>query len=95
MTPAVQILWPVIVKFKLEDLQAENSHSPPLSYALQQLYYEKAIISGHYVFSDPRFQEIKNRLQAHVKSLDVDEHLTKIVRKSILRYLKHFNLLNQ
>jgi hypothetical protein len=55
---------------------------------------DRSIIAGHYVFSDPRFQEIKNSLQAQIKSIDIDEHLTKIVRKSILRYLKHFNLLN-
>lgn len=57
---------------------------------------DKAIISGHYVFADSRFKEIKDQAQLALnsKGIDIDEFLKDRVKKSILRYLKHFRLAN-
>ena len=55
--------------------------------------YEKAIISGHYVFSDKKFAEIKNELSRLLKK---NQNLDKILKRnkgSILRYLNNFNLI--
>ena len=57
--------------------------------------YEKAVISGHYVFSEKKFLEIKEN---HVKILkeknqNLDKILKKEIKDSILRYLYNFNLI--
>lgn len=56
---------------------------------------EKAVIAGHYVFSDPKFGEIKvqakNELQK--QNIDLDEYLKTKIKESIMRYLKNFRLL--
>lgn len=58
---------------------------------------EKAVIAGHYVFSDPEFVEIKShaksKLQKH--NIDLDEHLKSKVKKSIMRYLINFRLVGR
>ena len=58
---------------------------------------EKAVIAGHYVFSDPEFVEIKSyaksELQKH--SIDLDEYLKSKVKKSIMRYLINFRLVGR
>ncbi|MBI4351710.1 MAG: class II D-tagatose-bisphosphate aldolase, non-catalytic subunit [Elusimicrobia bacterium] len=56
---------------------------------------EKAVIAGHYVFSDPRFSEIKTELERKLKGKipGVDEYLKEEIKKSLMRYLKNFRLL--
>ncbi|MBA3035768.1 MAG: tagatose-6-phosphate kinase [Desulfobacterium sp.] len=58
---------------------------------------EKAVIAGHYVFSDPEFIEIKlhakTELQNH--NIDLDEYLKSKVKKSIMRYLVNFRLVGR
>lgn len=57
--------------------------------------YEKAIISGHYVFSNKKFCEIKENLATVLKrrGQNLDSILKKKIKKSILRYLYNFNLI--
>ena len=57
--------------------------------------YEKAIISGHYVFSEKKFSEIKEELTKILKkkNQNLDKILKKEIKKSILRYLYNFNLI--
>ena len=57
--------------------------------------YEKAIISGHYVFSEKKFLEIKENLVKILKrkNQNLDKILKKEIKDSILRYLFNFNLI--
>ena len=54
---------------------------------------EKAIISGHYVFSDNKFKILKKKISGYFskKNIDLDKYLQKCVEKSIVRYAKNFN----
>ena len=56
--------------------------------------YQKTIISGHYSFSTPKFIEIKKKIanEIHTDILKLDLILKDAVKKSILRYVKDFNL---
>lgn len=54
---------------------------------------ERAIIAGHYIFSEAQFIEIKEKAQKELKNIQIDEYLKAQVSKSIVRYLKHFRLL--
>ena len=58
---------------------------------------EKAVIAGHYVFSEPGFGEIKEcakkELQNH--SIDLDGYLKTKVKESIMRYLRNFRLVGR
>jgi Zn-finger protein len=58
--------------------------------------YEKAIISGHYIFSEKKFTEIKEKLTSILKkkNKNLDKILKKEIKDSILRYLYNFNLIN-
>ena len=58
--------------------------------------YEKAVISGHYVFSEKKFLEIKKNLVKILKekNQNLDKILKKEIKDSILRYLYNFNLIN-
>jgi len=58
---------------------------------------EKAIIAGHYVFSDPNFIELKNeaKTKLHRHNVDLDEYLKEQIKKSIMRYLKNFRLVGK
>ena len=57
--------------------------------------YEKAIISGHYVFSEKKFSEIKENLVKILKkkNQNLDKILKKEIKDSIMRYLYNFNLI--
>ena len=57
--------------------------------------YEKAVISGHYVFSEKKFLEIKENLVKILKekNQNLDKILKKEIKDSILRYLYNFNLI--
>ena len=58
---------------------------------------KKAVIAGHYIFSDPEFVEIKLHAKTELKnrSIDLDDHLKSKVKRSILRYLKNFRLVGK
>ncbi len=58
--------------------------------------YEKAVIAGHYVFSDPAFIDLKKEAQKNLngKFKDIDAYLVEEIKKVILRYLKNFRLLS-
>jgi len=59
--------------------------------------YEKAIIAGHYVFSDPVFSDLKLRAKREIDEcgVDLDEYLVAEVAQSIMRYLYCFGLLEE
>ncbi len=56
---------------------------------------DKAIISGHYVFSNPDCIELKNKASKILASKDIDLELVlkEAVKTSILRYLVNFRLI--
>ena len=58
---------------------------------------EKAVIAGHYVFSDPEFVEIKSHAKTELQkhNIDLDEYLKSRVKKSIMRYLINFRLVGR
>ena len=58
---------------------------------------DRAVIAGHYVFSDPRVEDIKQKAQAQLagKKIDLDGHLKEKVKTALLRYLKNFNLMGR
>jgi len=55
---------------------------------------EKAVIAGHYVFSDLSFGEIKECAKKELQNynIDLDEYLRTKIKESIMRYLKNFRL---
>jgi len=55
---------------------------------------DKAIISGHYIFADARFIEIKRQAEKELskKNIILDDFLRNAVKKSIYRYMKSFRL---
>ena len=55
---------------------------------------DKAIISGHYVFSTPEFINLKKEILKHTGNpSDFDNFLKNEIKKSILRYLKNLNMI--
>ena len=56
--------------------------------------FEKAVISGHYIFSTTEFIELKNVVQEKISTTNVDEYLTNVVKDSMLRYLRLFKMIN-
>ena len=57
---------------------------------------EKAILSGHYVFSKPEFIDLKNEASYELKSknINLDEILCEAISRSILRYISNFRLIS-
>ena len=57
--------------------------------------YEKSIISGHYIFSNKEFLDLKKNIISKLskKGINLDNFLKKIVSNSIKRYLKSFRLI--
>ena len=55
---------------------------------------ELALISGHYIFSNNEFIELKNKAQVNLKKkgINIDSVLKNSIKKSIMRYLFGFNL---
>ena len=55
---------------------------------------EKSIISGHYIFANNQFQNLKKELikKLERKNIDLDKYLQKKIGISIYRYIKNFNL---
>ena len=51
---------------------------------------DRAIISGHYIFSTAECLELKKQARFHIK--DLDTQLKNKVKESIFRYIKAFNL---
>ena len=55
---------------------------------------EKAIISGHYIFSTPEFINLKKKILQHSKDPDnFDKYLKAEIKKSIKRYLVNLKLI--
>lgn len=80
---------------KLVDL-AYNSHKwekwllPKSKIGKQQ----KAIIAGHYIFSNPEFISLKNIVEKKLKmNENIDAYLKERVKDNILRYMKLFRLI--
>lgn len=55
---------------------------------------ERAIIAGHYVFSNPECIELKKEASRELlaKGIDLNQYLKQRVKESILRYLRNFRL---
>lgn len=55
---------------------------------------ERAVIAGHYVFSDERIIDLKNRVNSAScrKGFELDARLRETVAESIMRYVRHFRL---
>lgn len=58
--------------------------------------HQRAVIAGHYVFSDPPFIDIKEELKANIngRMSSVDAYLADEIKKNIMRYLRSFRLLS-
>ena len=56
---------------------------------------EKALISGHYIFSSNEFIELKDKVEKYflTKSINLNYELKKSVREGILRYVKNLQLI--
>ena len=56
---------------------------------------EKAILSGHYVFSKPEFKDLKIEANHELlsKDLNLDNILCEAISESILRYVSNFRLI--
>jgi hypothetical protein len=55
---------------------------------------EKAIIVGHYVFSNPEFLDLKYRIEDKLKDIsDLDEYLKNSIKGNIKKYLQCFKLI--
>lgn len=52
---------------------------------------DKAIIAGHYIFSNDEFLKIKDKLQSKIKDFSVDDYLKEKVKSNIIEYLELFN----
>ncbi len=55
--------------------------------------FNKAILSGHYVFSNDEFLELKKSVQRKLGKINIDNILKSEVKLSIKRYLKSFELI--
>ena len=57
---------------------------------------EKSIIAGHYVFSHPKVVEVKSEASDRLlsKNIKLNLLLKNAVKKSIIRYLKNFRIIN-
>ena len=56
---------------------------------------DKALIAGHYMFSNPKFQEIKSEATACLEEhgIDLDIELQAAIKRSMYRYMKNFKLI--
>ena len=56
---------------------------------------KKAIIAGHYNFSKKEFLEIKKdaKFELNSKGINLDKYLKSEIKKSIMRYLRHFRVI--
>ena len=52
---------------------------------------EKAILAGHYIFSDEKYIKIKENAQRKIKGTDIDEYLKSNIKKNIMKYINNFN----
>ena len=57
--------------------------------------FDKSVISGHYIFSNPDFINLKKELEFELKkkSINLDTFLKNEVKKNILRYLINFRMI--
>jgi len=58
---------------------------------------EKSIIAGHYIFAVPKFMEMKTAAARYLaeRNIDLDDVLCATIRRSMERYLRAFNLIDQ
>ena len=56
--------------------------------------FDRSIIAGHYVFSNPEVLELKKEatLELEKKCINLEAYLKQQVKLSILRYLRNFRL---
>ena len=56
---------------------------------------DKSIISGHYIFSNPKFVELKKNIEKILmkKNINLNKYLEKEISSAILRYLKPFKMI--
>ena len=56
---------------------------------------EKVIISGHYLFSNPKGKEIINELEnkLKIKGIKLNQIIIEEIKKNIKKYLSHFRLI--
>ncbi|MBC8432930.1 MAG: hypothetical protein H8D96_13550 [Desulfobacterales bacterium] len=56
---------------------------------------EKAIISGHYIFSHPEVIEMKNKTDRDLtaKNIDLEGYLQQNIKASMMRYVQLFNMI--
>ncbi len=56
---------------------------------------DRAIICGHYIFSDPAIIEMKNNVSAQLtkKGIDMEGFLLTLVTESMMRYVQLFNMI--
>jgi len=57
---------------------------------------DRAMIAGHYIFSNPECHEIKNHAEHELSQngIDLNSELKKAVKKSIFRYMSNFRLVH-
>lgn len=53
---------------------------------------DKAILAGHYVFSDEKFLRIKEKAQINIKYINIDEYLKASVKNCIMNYINCFSV---
>ena len=56
---------------------------------------EKAEIAGHYIFSNHRFKDLKNKLNTHLikKEQSLDDLLKSDIKLVLKKYLKAFRMI--
>ena len=54
---------------------------------------DKAIIAGHYIFSNDKFLILKDKAQKKI-NIDIDTYLKEQVKENILQYIEYFEILN-
>ena len=57
--------------------------------------YDKSVIAGHYVFSTPEVDALKDEARQKLtkQGANLDQYLKDSVKESIYRYMKSFRLL--
>lgn len=58
--------------------------------------FERSIIAGHYVFSEPEFKNIKKEAKSLLKKkgINLDNEIKESLKKAILRYMTNFRLIS-
>jgi len=56
---------------------------------------DKAIICGHYIFSNPEILTIKEKIKYELLSKDIhlDDYLKNLIKQSMMRYIQSFKMI--